>query len=211
MGWENVFHCEINEFGQKILKYYWPKAISYADITKTDFSIHRGTIDILTGGFPCQPYSAAGKRLGKEDDRHLWPEMRRAIREIQPTWVVGENVRGLTNWNGGMVFDEVQAKSHRFYFQLAPLTHPIEEIGFGLLPTPTKSCSMPLSPKTAKIKLTDSIRPSGVKAGQSLNWSPDLGIQGLDSPSEKALNPRLLATMMGFPLDWTQRPFLKNG
>lgn len=109
MGWENVFHCEWNEFGQKVLKYYWPEAISYADITKTDFSIHRGQIDIVTGGFPCQPYSQAGKRLGKEDDRHLWPQMLRAIREIHPTWVVGENVFGLINWNGGLVFDEVQA------------------------------------------------------------------------------------------------------
>jgi DNA (cytosine-5)-methyltransferase 1 len=108
MGWENVFHCEWNEFGQKVLKYYWPKAITYNDITKTDFSIHRGTIDILTGGFPCQPYSSAGKRLGKEDERHLWPEMLRAIREIQPTWVVGENVYGIINWNRGLVFEEVQ-------------------------------------------------------------------------------------------------------
>jgi DNA (cytosine-5)-methyltransferase 1 len=109
MGWENVFHCEWNEFGQKVLKHYWPKAITYNDITKTDFTIHRGSIDIITGGFPCQPYSMAGKRLGKEDERHLWPEMRRAIREIRPTWVVGENVFGLVNWNGGMVFEEVQA------------------------------------------------------------------------------------------------------
>jgi DNA (cytosine-5)-methyltransferase 1 len=109
MGWDNVFHCEWNTFGQKILHHYWPNAIQYNDITKTDFSVHRGTIDIITGGFPCQPYSMAGKRLGKEDDRHLWPEMLRAIREIQPTWVVGENVLGLVNWNGGLVFDEVQA------------------------------------------------------------------------------------------------------
>lgn len=110
MGWENVFHCEWNEFGQRVLKYYWPKSISYADITKTDFSIHRGTIDILTGGFPCQPYSLAGKRKGKEDERHLWPEMLRAIREIQPSWIVGENVYGIVNWNGGLVFNEVQAE-----------------------------------------------------------------------------------------------------
>jgi len=124
MGWENVFHCEWNSFGQKVLKHYWPKSISYADITKTDFTIHRGSIDILTGGFPCQPYSTAGKRLGKEDERHLWPEMLRAIREIQPSWVVGENVRGLTNWNGGMVFDEVQAELEAQGYEVLPFLLP---------------------------------------------------------------------------------------
>jgi len=108
MEWDNVFHCEWNEFGKKILKHYWPKAISYDDITKTDFTIHRGQIDVLSGGFPCQPFSKAGKRLGKEDDRHLWPQMLRAIREIKPSWIVGENVYGLINWDGGVVFEEVQ-------------------------------------------------------------------------------------------------------
>jgi DNA (cytosine-5)-methyltransferase 1 len=109
MGWNNVFHCEINPFGKQVLNYYWPKSICYDDVKTTNFLIHRGTIDILTGGFPCQPYSAAGKRKGKDDERHLWPFMLEAIRQIQPRWVVGENVSGLINWNGGMVFDEVQA------------------------------------------------------------------------------------------------------
>jgi DNA (cytosine-5)-methyltransferase 1 len=107
MGWENVFHCEIAEFPRKILNYYWPKSESYEDIKKTDFTKWCGTVDIISGGFPCQPYSSAGKRLGKEDDRHLWPEMLRVIREVKPQWVVGENVRGLLNWNGGLVFHEV--------------------------------------------------------------------------------------------------------
>jgi DNA (cytosine-5)-methyltransferase 1 len=124
MGWENIFHCEINTFGKKILKHYWPKSISYDDIKKTDFTIHRGTIDVLTGGFPCQPYSQAGKRLGKEDERHLWPEMLRAIREIQPSYVVGENVRGLTNWNGGVVFDEVQADLEAEGYEVLPFLLP---------------------------------------------------------------------------------------
>jgi DNA (cytosine-5)-methyltransferase 1 len=128
MGWENVFHCEWNEFGQKVLKYYWPKAITYNDITKTDFTIHRGRIDIITGGFPCQPYSSAGKRLGKEDERHLWPEMLRAIREIQPTWIVGENVRGLTNWNGGLVFDEVQSDLEAQGYEVTPFLLPAASV-----------------------------------------------------------------------------------
>ena len=124
MGWENAFHCENNPFGQKVLKYYWPKAISYGDITKTDFTIHRGTIDILTGGFPCQPYSLAGKRKGKEDSRHLWPEMLRAIREIKPVWIVGENVPGIINWNRGMVFNEVQTDLEAEGYEVQPVLLP---------------------------------------------------------------------------------------
>lgn len=124
MGWENVFHCEWNDFGQKVLKHYWPNATSYGDITKTDFSIHRGSIDIISGGFPCQPYSMAGKRKGKEDDRHLWPEMLRAIREIQPRWVVGENVLGLVNWSGGLVFHEVQADLEAAGYEVWPYVLP---------------------------------------------------------------------------------------
>ena len=128
-GWENVFHCEWNTFGQKVLKHHFPKSISYNDITKTDFSIHRGAIDIISGGFPCQPYSNAGKRLGKEDERHLWPEMLRAIREIQPSWVVGENVRGLTNWNGGLVFDEVQSDLEIEGYEVLPFLLPACAVG----------------------------------------------------------------------------------
>ena len=124
MGWENVFHCEWNEFGQKVLHHYWPKAIQYNDITKTDFTIHRGKIDILTGGFPCQPYSSAGKRKGKEDERHLWPQMLRAVREIQPRWVVGENVLGLVNWSGGLVFHEVQADLEAAGYEVWPYVLP---------------------------------------------------------------------------------------
>ena len=129
MGWDNVFHCEWNEFGQKVLKHYWPQAESFSDITKTDFTKYYGTIDIITGGFPCQPYSAAGNRKGKDDERHLWPEMLRAIREVAPRFVVGENVRGLTNWNGGLVFDEVCAELESFGYQVAPVIIPASAVG----------------------------------------------------------------------------------
>ena len=129
MGWDNIFHCEWNTFGQKILRHYWPNSKSYDDITKTDFTIHRGAIDVLTGGFPCQPYSTAGKRLGKADERHLWPEMLRAIREIRPRYVVGENVRGIISWNGGMVFDEVQADLEAEGYEVLPFLLPAAGVG----------------------------------------------------------------------------------
>jgi len=129
MGWENIFHCEWMPFPRQVLHYHFPKSISYEDITKTNFTIHRGSIDILTGGFPCQPYSSAGKRLGKEDERHLWPHMLRAIQEINPTYVVGENVRGLTNWNGGVVFEEVCADLENCGYEVQPILLPACAVG----------------------------------------------------------------------------------
>lgn len=119
-GWTNVASCEINPFGRRHLAYYWPHAYHHDDIkTLTGEIIEheaqkrygpdwRAYGIILSGGFPCQPYSLAGKRLGKEDERHLWPEMCRVIREVKPDWIVGENVFGLINWSNGLVFNEVQ-------------------------------------------------------------------------------------------------------
>ena len=129
MGWENVFHCDINEFGKKVISHYWPNSIGHGNIKETDFNIYRGRIDILTGGFPCQPYSAAGNRLGKKDDRHLWPEFARAIREIQPRWIVGENVRGLVNWNGGLVLAEVQADLEAEGYEVQCFLFPSASVG----------------------------------------------------------------------------------
>ena len=124
VGWNNVFNCEINPFCQKVLKYHWPNAKQYDDIKLTDFTIWRGQIDVLTGGFPCQPFSLAGKRKGTEDDRHLWPEMLRAIREINPAWVVGENVFGITNWSDGLVFEQVQADLEAEGYEVQPFILP---------------------------------------------------------------------------------------
>jgi len=120
MGWETIAWCEWNEFCQKILSYHFHKAKKHGDITKTDFTIYRGQCDILTGGFPCQPYSSTGKRKGNKDDRHLWPEMLRAVREIQPNWVVGENVPGILSWSKGMVVKDIQTDLENEGFTLLP-------------------------------------------------------------------------------------------
>ena len=69
MGWENVFNCEIDPFCRTLLNYYWPRAQSYGDIKTADFTIWRGRVDVLTGGFPCQPFSTAGEGKGDEDER----------------------------------------------------------------------------------------------------------------------------------------------
>lgn len=106
LGWDNVFHCEINPFGKAVLEYWFPNSESYDDITKANFTKWRGSIDVLTGGFPCQPFSYAGRRGGADDNRYLWPQMLRVINEVRPTWVVGENVAGLTTMvEGGILSD----------------------------------------------------------------------------------------------------------
>lgn len=94
LGWHNVFHCEKDKSRREIIKQHWPNAISYGDITATDFSIHRGQIDVLSGSDPCQPHSVAGLGKGTKDVRFLWPEMLRSVREIHPAWVINENVDG---------------------------------------------------------------------------------------------------------------------
>jgi len=127
-GWDNVFHCEISEFPRKILNYYWPNSISYDNICTTDFTIHRGQVDIISGGFPCQPFSTAGAMAGTEDTRYLWPQMLRVIREVRPRWVVGENVHGLVSWNEGMVFDTVCADLENEGFKVIPVILPAASI-----------------------------------------------------------------------------------
>ncbi len=124
MGWQNVFHCEMNPFGQRVLAHHFPNSKLHEDVTTFPASDYARRIDILTGGFPCQPYSMAGKRKGKEDERHLWPAMLEVIRGIQPRWVVGENVRGLVNWNDGLVFEEVCADLEVIGYSVQPFILP---------------------------------------------------------------------------------------
>ena len=124
MGWENVFHCEWMEFPRKVLEYYWPNADSHIDICKTDFKKYANRIDILTGGFPCQPFSLAGKRKGKDDERYLWGEMLRAIQEIKPTWVIAENVFGIVNIDGGLVFEQVCLDLENEGYEVQPFIIP---------------------------------------------------------------------------------------
>tara|TARA_R110000803_G_scaffold140893_1_gene207437 strand:- start:374 stop:1183 length:810 start_codon:yes stop_codon:yes gene_type:complete len=124
MGWDNVFHCERDAFCQKVLAYHFPNSKLYEDVTTFDGSNYFGRIDILSGGFPCQPFSNAGKRKGTEDNRHLWPSMLRIIREISPRYVLGENVGGLLNWDGGVVFEQICIELENEGYEVLPVVLP---------------------------------------------------------------------------------------
>lgn len=154
MGWHNAFHCEINEFCTKILNYHFPDAEHYTDITRTDFSKWRGRIDVLSGGFPCQPFSLAGQRKGADDNRYLWPQMLRAIREIRPTWVVGENVAGILTMVqpgaevevGGQasLFGEDYRKRvlHRQEYVIETICRDLEREGYAVQPLLIPACAV---------------------------------------------------------------------
>lgn len=116
--------CEIDPFCRKVLKFHFPNALQYEDIRTTDFTVWRDRIDVLTGGFPCQPFSVAGKRKGTGDDRYLWPEMLGAIREIRPRWVVGENVLGIVDWSEGLVFEQVCSDMENEGYEVQPFVLP---------------------------------------------------------------------------------------
>lgn len=147
-GRENVEHifCDIEPFAQEVLKKHWPGSYIYDDIrsiTNTTGEGLEGSAGsgeegrtagrssspgerpfILTGGFPCQPFSAAGLRRGTADDRHLWPEMLRVIRLTEPQWVIAENVRGLVTWNEGLVLEQVCSDLEAAGYEVQPLIIP---------------------------------------------------------------------------------------
>lgn len=149
---EHIF-CDNDPFCQQVLRKHWPTARIHGDIrtfTNTDRSgsgtpssradsdretIHErqeeqpqselsGQVDLLTGGFPCQPFSQAGRRRGTADDRYLWPEMFRVIQEFQPRWVIAENVRGLVTWSEGLVLEQVCTDLESEGYEVQPIIIP---------------------------------------------------------------------------------------
>jgi DNA (cytosine-5)-methyltransferase 1 len=110
-GFKTIGFCEIDKFCQGILKKHWPEVPIHENIKELRGGAYAGCT-LLTGGFPCQPFSQAGKRRGKDDDRHLWPEMLRVIDEAKPTWVVGENVVGIIGMELDQVCSDLEAKNY---------------------------------------------------------------------------------------------------
>jgi DNA (cytosine-5)-methyltransferase 1 len=114
-GYETVAFCEYDKHAQKVLRKHWPDTEIIDDVRElaNDADRFRGLVDIVVGGYPCQPFSAAGKRRGDKDDRHLWPEMLRIIQAVRPTWVIGENVAGHISMGLDEVLSDLEAEGYQ--------------------------------------------------------------------------------------------------
>ena len=110
-GYKTVAFCEMDEFCQKVLQKHWPEIPIYDDVRTLD-ATRLGRIDIVTGGYPCQPFSQAGKRQGEKDERHLWPEMLRIIKSCKPRYVVAENVAGHVNMGLDQVLTDLEDQGY---------------------------------------------------------------------------------------------------
>lgn len=124
-GLKTVGQCEWAEYPAKVLEKHWPDVPRWKDIrTLTGGSFYERTglrtVDVISGGFPCQPFSVAGKQRGREDDRYLWPEMVRAIKELRPAWVIGENVAGIVRMALADILSELEACGYRTRAFLIP-------------------------------------------------------------------------------------------
>jgi len=114
-GYETVAFCEYDKHAQKVLRKHWPDTEIIDDVRElaNDAERFRGSVDIICGGYPCQPFSLAGVRRGDKDDRHLWPEMLRVIQAVRPTWVIGENVAGHISMGLDEVLSDLEAEGYQ--------------------------------------------------------------------------------------------------
>ena len=126
-GFETIAFVEKDDFCQKVLKKHWPNTTIEGDIRNVKGDKYEA--DVITGGFPCQPFSVAGKRKGTDDDRYLWDETIRVVRECKPKWFIGENVEGLININNGLVLRQVQTDLEKEGFEVQCLIIPASGIG----------------------------------------------------------------------------------
>lgn len=216
-GFRTVGQCEWAEYPTRVLEKHWPDVPRWRDIrtlTKEDFYARTGlrTVDCISGGFPCQPHSVAGKRKASGDERDLWPEMRRVIGEIEPEWVVAENVRGLLSAKLDGLFEEFCGTlplwgmlSDGVLYALPTPERCTGEKEWRLLPTPTANLCKGYDHTTAKrfCGRKTHVRPSGTRHSVFLN-NLEILADAFTPGTTNLLNPLLLERMMGFPAQWTE-------
>jgi DNA (cytosine-5)-methyltransferase 1 len=192
LGWagiETVALCEIDKKCQLVLKKHWPDVRIYSDIKQLTYEKLKGdgieTIDIISGGFPCQPFSSAGKQRGSEDDRHLWPEMFRIIEEIRPTWVIGENVIGIVT------------------MELDKALSDLEGIGYSTTPLDIPACAVDAKHQRRRIWITAHSKGKRSQRRRDLQISQEAGG---NKEKRKPYRSSLITRISGIRKSWAPKP-----
>lgn len=128
-GFRTILQVEQNRYALHVLERHWPNVPRIHDVREVDRSSVTEPVTVVSGGFPCQPFSAAGKRRGAEDDRYLWPQLLRIVEELRPAWVVGENVSGLLSIGGGMEIDRMLTELETRDYTPRVLHYPAAGVG----------------------------------------------------------------------------------
>lgn len=209
-GFKTVGQCEWADYQTNVLEKHWPDVPRWRDIrtlTKESFYERTGqtTADVISGGFPCQPHSKAGKRKASSDERDLWPEMRRVICEIRPRWVVGENVRGLLSSETGRFFGGI----------LRDFSDMGYDVGWCLLRAADFG-AIHRRERLGIIAHSNSLRCVGLPLkAVSMEWAKQAlyaNNSSFESWGGQAtfLNPNYCEVLMGFPIGWTELSALET-
>ena len=234
-GFTTVGQCEWADYPTRVLEKHWPDVPRWRDIrTLTGENFHERTglrtVDIISGGFPCQPFSVAGKQKGKGDDRYLWPEMLRVIRELAPGWVLGENVPGILRIAAGDVVADLEREGFDvavFDFEAAAVgaLHRRERVAFVAHVNSHRcncECTVNLREgQPAFIDRADASEIPFVANASSHRLEGGGGARRKDGSINQSnlkeyflpfcdeqirtiyLNPQFLEQLMGFPIGWT--------
>ena len=199
-GFHTVGQCEWADYPTRVLEKHWPDVPRWRDIrtlTKESFCERTGlrTVDIISGGFPCQPFSKAGQRRGKSDDRYLWPEMLRVIDELRPTWVIGENVANILNLALDDVLSDLESKGYTARAFMVPargVGAPHQRYRFAIMAHADGDGRGGAGPAPAE----------GRDIHQVIASMPESSLPGGGGTGN--LNPEWTEWLMGFPTGWTE-------
>lgn len=215
-GMEIIWQVENDPYARKVLRNHWPNTELYGDIHEIeDFGL-LPRVDLICGGFPCQPVSTSGRQKAQEDERWLWPKFAKAICQHRPRWVLVENVPGLLSTNNGGQWEKFSGTWPVAGMMWNGIVYQGNNSGLGI---PDRDCSLLPTPTSSdwwRIKFSKEAIANNISRGHQLQLTALLILVGI--PIQEF--PTILEWMMGFPVNWTtdlnvsatlSSPRLRNG